>query len=163
MIELIESIATIVASIIVGFAAAFAFKQLKIGSKANQLNSFTNLVKIVQGEEIREARGFIFKKLENIKYKYWNDEDKENAEKVCHTYDTIGIMLKNGLINIELLRPWRYSVSECWKIVKPLVEDYRTKRGNDFWTGIEYLAEKLEIGKNKKQKKVNITKHNARM
>ena len=38
-----------------------------------------------------------------------------------------------------VVNEWRDSIIKCWEAAKPMIEEYRKKRGKDFWDDFEKL------------------------
>jgi hypothetical protein len=90
--------------------------------------AYKAIVEILQAEEIRDARRYLFHILENKPFESWNDEDKRKAEKVCHTYDAVGQMVRYGFIPRHyVVDSWGASLRRSWGIVLPLVYEFRQK------------------------------------
>jgi len=93
---------------------------------------------------VRKARRILFGLAEKELSK-WTEQEIFEAEKACHTYDSIGIMIHNHLLPLNIIVSWRYSVVQSWNIASPLVEKYREDRSApDFWDDFEWFAKELE-------------------
>lgn len=65
---------------------------------------------------------------------------RENFEKVCRTYDLVGIathnkMLPHGIIATE----WGNSIIELHELCEPYLNSIRKERGSDFWNNFSQL------------------------
>jgi len=103
--------------------------------------AFSKAVEIIQAEPVRDDRRSIFE-IQDKSYGDWTKEEKETGERVCHTYDQVGIMIRAGMFpKILIVDSWGYSLRRIWPILKPLVYDYRLKKdSNEFWDDFEWLA-----------------------
>lgn len=72
----------------------------------------------------------------------WTHQQVRAAEVVCHTYDTVGIMVRHEMIPVECIADsWGDSLRRTWAIVVPLVRKYRDQRKSDeYWDDYEWLA-----------------------
>src|SRR6266508_5363110 len=103
-------------------------------------------VEILQAEEIRNARRYLFENLENKAFESWNELDKREAEKVCHTYDSIGQMVRYGFIPKQyVVDSWGASLRRSWVITLPLVFEYRQQNNAaEIWDDYEWLAKEAK-------------------
>ena len=115
-------------------------------NRANLAQAYANLISWVQNEEIRIARSKLFdlgdkqKKIE-----HWEQDEILAVEKVCHTYDTVGIMWREKILPEKILVGWGISIVRSWDIAKPLVIKYRKERPHPrLWENFENLADKMK-------------------
>lgn len=109
-------------------------------------HGFKAAMDVLQDDPVRAARGFVLEHLKGTDYRMWDDTSRRHAERVCQTYDSVGIMVKNGMIPVEYIADsWGDSLRRTWAILRPLVEDYRRKRNSgEYWDDYEYLAREAE-------------------
>lgn len=137
---IIYTIATAVMAITILITAIFAYRQLREIKKSRQSDAFMNLIRILQAEEIRQERGFLIQNLSKKKFVQWTDEEKAQAERVCHTYDTAGLMCLNKHIDSALvLASYHDSIVKCWEAAQPMISEHKKVRGDDVWFGFEKL------------------------
>ncbi len=119
-----------------------ALEQARLSTMAS---AFAKAVDIIQDELKRTDRGTIFS-IQDKKYSDWTEVEREAGERVCHSYDQVGIMIRAGMFPKELIvDSWGYSLRRIWPILKPLVIDYRTKKDSDeFWDDFQWLAEEAQ-------------------
>ena len=141
-----ENIIDYVPSLIALITAIFILLQVKEIKRATYTGAFKAIYEILQDEEKRKARGHVLNVLSKKEYKDWTDEDKKIAEKVCHNYDSAGIIVRNKMLPTKIVADsWGDSLRRCWSILHPLVRDYRTTRNSDeFWDDFEWLAKKAK-------------------
>ncbi len=122
--------------------------------RATYASAFKNVYDMLQDESMREDRGVVLRELVNKEFKLWSEQEIKMAEKVCHNYDSVAIMVQNGMIKESVVADsWGDSLRRCWKILAPLVVSYRLDRNSEeFWDDFQWLARKAE----KYQKKVHI-------
>lgn len=108
--------------------------------------SYKAAVDILQAEDIRDARNYVFNQLSDLPFDDWESEDIKEAEKVCHSYDSVGIMVRHGILDKELIvDSWGSSLREYWPILSPLVSFYRLQRDSaEVWDDFEWLAKESE-------------------
>ncbi len=99
-------------------------------------------VDILQQEDIREARRYVLTRITDPGCAPGNHDERKAAEKVCHTYDSVGQMVKYGMLPLSfIVDNWGDSLRRTWRILKPLVNRYRCERNApEFWDDYEYLA-----------------------
>jgi hypothetical protein len=108
--------------------------------------AYKSIVEILQAEEIRTARRYLFKNLEQKTFEFWNQEDRREAEKVCHTYDAVGQMVRYGFIpRYYVVDSWGASLRRTWAITMPLVYEFRQKNNSaEIWDDYEWLAKEAK-------------------
>ena len=137
--DMISAISTAFMALVIFITAIVAARQLKEISKSRKVDTFMRLSEYLQREEIREARGTLIS-TSGKRYEDWSKEEAEATEKACHTYDYAGVMARRKLIEKSLVaNEWRDSIIKCWEAAKPMIMEYRKKRGADFWVGFEKL------------------------
>ncbi len=139
--EDISLILDIFNAVVVSVAAVFVAWQVKMMHRANMASAFSIIFSTLQSEDIREARKKILET--NEPYSNWTIDLKNNAKKVVQTYDTIGIMLKRGVIPYSyVVEEWHDSIKKCWVKTKDMIHEYRGDRNDDFWDDFETLYDK---------------------
>jgi len=152
----IVAILTILTNVAVVISVAVLIFQLKEMHTTTLAQSYSVARGILQDEEIRQARKAIFelgrkgKKLEK-----WNKSDIKNAEMVCHTYDSVGQMVRNNLLKKKVvIDNWGPSLRRSWPILEPLVNKYRSEwDAPEVWDDFEWLADKAIKDNNKREGK----------
>ena len=111
---------------------------------ATYSSAYKAAFEILQTEEIRAARRYVLTTLKQKAFNKWNKNDIAEAEKVCHTYDAVGQMVRSGMLPSKyIVDNWKTSLRESWSILSPLVTEYREKRKSpEEWDDYEYLAKK---------------------
>ncbi|MFZ2170166.1 MAG: hypothetical protein WAW61_11075, partial [Methylococcaceae bacterium] len=86
-------------SIVVLIATLFYIRrEVHLVRISTYAGAYKAIVEILQAEEIRVARRYLIENLETKPFESWNQEDRREAEKVCHTYDSVGQMVRYGFI-----------------------------------------------------------------
>jgi Domain of unknown function (DUF4760) len=117
--------------------------QLREVQRANRGQSYLTIVQYVQDESVRQARGVAFG-LHSVPPESWSEEQVHAAEKVCASYDVIGMLARRKLVDEEMIvDSWGDSLRRLWPILEPLISRYRRERNApEFWDDFEYLAKR---------------------
>jgi TIR domain len=110
--------------------------------RATYATAFKVVYDILQSDTCRDARGFVFDELREKPFGEWTRDDRKQAERVCQSYDSVGIMCKNHFIPVDVVADsWGSSLWDLWNILSPLVREYRDKRkSEEFWDDFQWLA-----------------------
>jgi hypothetical protein len=143
---MVEIIANIVSVLILLTTAIIAAIQINEIRRATYATAFKAIYDIIQAEDIRAARGIVQRNLKEKPLGTWTEEEIKAAEKVCHSYDSVGIMIRNNMVPVEVVADsWGDSLRKTWRILSPLVASYRVQRNsNEFWDDYEWLAKQAE-------------------
>lgn len=136
------AIAALITVILNTIAVRIMNQTVEAMEKGMSAQNFKAAWDILQDERVREARRHVFSTLKDKTYSNWSDTDKQHAEIMCHTYDAVAIMIRNGMLPSDLIVPhWAPTISGSWHIVKPMVEEYRSQRKDpQKWDDYEWLA-----------------------
>lgn len=121
----------------------FLIFQLAEMRRATLAQSYGVAREILQNEEVRQARKTVFEiGKKGKKLRQWDKSEKTSAEVVCHTYDSVGQMVRNNLLKRKIIiDSWGPSLRRSWAILKPLVEKYRSEwNAPEIWDDFEWLA-----------------------
>jgi hypothetical protein len=120
------------------FAMELATIEMK---KANIVEAFLGVVSILQRQEVREARRVLLGiKPPGKALDQWTQDEKDQAEIACSTFDTVGILLRRNIIDRKMVvAEWRDSIGKCWDMAQPIIKEYRNQRGNDYWDDLANL------------------------
>jgi hypothetical protein len=126
------------------FTLVAIYLQYWVSRQANYATAYKVAYDILQTQEIRDARKHVFEVLKLKAYSKWSDKDKDEASKVCQSYDAVGQMVLNKMLpEAYIVDNWFVGLRDSWGILKPLVIQYRIDR--DYpknWDDFEYLAKK---------------------
>lgn len=111
--------------------------------KTIEAQTFRTAMDLLQAENVRQARYIVLSRLRAVPIELWKEADRSAAETVCHTYNSVGLMVRYKMIPLEyIVDSWGSSIRRTWKVVKPLVKRYRQRRqSGDHWVDYEYLAQ----------------------
>jgi hypothetical protein len=148
------AISTAATGIIILGSVYWLAKQIKELRLATYAQTFSTALDHIQPQEIRMSRRRLFHlQKQGLTLDKWTHEDKIEAEKVCQTYDVVGIMVRNGMLPKEIIiENWGHSILGCWNAASGLVEQYRVK-GNtpELWDDFQWIANEVAEWKSKYQ------------
>lgn len=106
---------------------------------------------ILQEQKVREARKQVFEFGEVKSVADWSDDQKKQAELVCHTYDSVGQMVRNRMLSKNIIiNNWKTSLIKSGKLLKPLIDEYRHKwDAPELWDDFLWLANEANKRNNK--------------
>ena len=107
--------------------------------------AFSKALEILQDENRRIDRRAIFA-LKDVPLEGWTDEQRQAGERVIHSYDQVGTMIRAEMFDKELIVDnWGNSLRCSKPILMPLVLEYRTKwKSDEIWDGFEWLCDEAE-------------------
>ena len=149
-------IAPDVATVITSISLVVAIVQL-IREKGNENTaSFFYLHKYLSQEQFSVARKKVRTELFKKDYATWSEDDKEQANRVCASYDQAGILLSAGVVNPKtakgfLSSSWGQSIVDQYESLEPFLNDKQTPTatGKEFFhhfTWIYNQAKKYQTG-----------------
>lgn len=116
-------------------------------SRSIYAGSFKAAFDILQEESVRDARRLVLHELASKReHTKWSATELAAAEKVIHTYDAVGVMVRSGLIPTHMVaNHWGDSLRRAWPILKPLVLEIRQKRNaQELFDDFEWLGEEAK-------------------
>jgi hypothetical protein len=136
------SCATCASTLILFITIFLVRRELHEIRKATYADVFKTIRDILQAEDVRDARRFVFVSLENKPFESWTEDDRHEAEKVCHTYDIVGQLVRHDIFPKEfIVDSWGNSLRRSWRILSPLVVSYRAQWNSmEVWDDFEWLA-----------------------
>jgi len=157
LLQLIQKVdwATI-SNIAVVITAVFVLIQLAEARRTTHAQSYSVVREILQEEKVRKARKLIFQLQDEGKaIEEWNKDEIESAEIICHTYDSVGQMIRHKLLFKDIIiDSWGPSLRRIWPILLPLISKYRSEWSSpEIWDDFEWLA-RIAIEKNEKRLKI---------
>ena len=143
--EAITAFSTLVSALVIFITGFFLFYQLREMKKATIAQAFSSIATMLDDDRVRNAR-YTLMSISQNDFTKWTEKEIDNAAKACSTFDTVGIMVSNGIIDHKMVtREWRYSIIECWEHAQPMIAAYRKQRGKDFWDDFEGLYNKAKL------------------
>jgi hypothetical protein len=114
-------------------------------AQASQGQAFAIAAGIIQADKVRLARKLTFKLLREKDFVLWSTTERAQAEVVCHTFDQIGIMIKNGMVKPQTIYDgWYPTIMESWKILEPFIRSKRKEYGSEnAGSGFRYLFDEM--------------------
>jgi len=122
---------------------AFQIREMR---RATYAAAFKAVYDMLQTDDVRNARRIVLGTLSSKPFDSWTDEEKRIAEKVCSSYDTVAIMVRNGMVPADVVADsWGDSLRRTWRVLSPLVDAYRAQRNSsEYWDDYEWLAKQAE-------------------
>jgi hypothetical protein len=106
--------------------------------------SLSTIATMLDDEKVRMARRTLMK-ITNDDFTSWTQEEIDHAEIACSKYDTVGIMVRHGIVDHKMVtREWRNSIIRCWEHAQPMITTYRKDRGSDFWNDFQWLYDRAK-------------------
>ena len=139
-------IAADVATIVTSISLIVAIVQL-IREKGNENTaSFFYLHKYLSQEQFSIARKKVRTELFKKPYHEWTDQDKEEANRVCASYDQAGILISAGVVNGKtakgfLSSSWGRSIVDQYECLADFLNDKQTpsQTGKEFFHHFTWL------------------------
>lgn len=79
--------------------------------------------------------------LENKPFDQWTADDRIAARHVCTRFHIIAWLVDQKMIPAHILASvWYYSLPQCYDILKPYIDDIRSKRGQNYWIKIDEMV-----------------------
>jgi hypothetical protein len=137
---------TALSTLVLTVTLVFAHREIREIRHATYATSYKAAVDILQAEDIRSARRFVFTELENKPFENWSKDERRVAEKVCHTYDTVGQMVRHGMLPKKfIVDSWGPSLRRSLPILYPLIASLRTQlNADEVWDDFQWLAKEAE-------------------
>jgi hypothetical protein len=110
--------------------------------KATYATAFKTVYDILQVDEIRAARGTVLRELGKKPFEAWTETERQTAEKVGSSFDTVGIMVSQNYVPENLvLDHWGTKLRQTWPILEPLIKFRREREDSpELWDDYERLA-----------------------
>ena len=151
----VASISTIVAAISVIVGVTFAVLQLRHIVKTRQVDLVIRLYTTFGSKEFQEAlmktMTLEFKDFDDFREKYASSSDySKNPEFIANEvvsvfFEGIGVLLRRGLIGIELVDDlFSGPIKSTWEKMKPLIEGYRKTMYPQAYEWFEYLYNEMQ-------------------
>ena len=120
--------------------------QIREMRRATYAAAFKAVYDMLQTDDVRGARRIVLGTLANKSMESWTEEERQVAEKVCSSYDTVGIMVRNDMVPVDVVADsWSDSLRRTWRVLSPLVISYRVQRNSqEYWDDYEWLANQAE-------------------
>jgi len=165
------SIATIVATIIIGVAAHLAFLQLRAISKTRQLESMLVILRYIDDPDQRRARYFVYQHAERLRdlldvpftWENWNHVNDVitrlsggtveifQIDSWISSLNNIAFLIREGYAPANVLTMFmKKPFLRCWKILGPYIEQRRRNRvglseeQSMFAYHLEYVVKQLQ-------------------
>ncbi|QKO22696.1 hypothetical protein [Rhodoferax sp. BAB1] len=117
-------------------------KQLSAMQDSSRVTSALAIVAFLQSDDVRAARQCVREVLSKKELAEWSSDERRAASTVTANYDVAAALLKSGLAPAELVTVnWGPSIKHCYEVLKPFVEEHRSKPGADpmYWSNFDWL------------------------
>ncbi len=139
-------IAANIAEVVTSISLVVAIIQL-IREKGNENTSaFFYLHQYLSQEQFSIARKKVRTELFKKDYTTWTEEDREQANRVCASYDQAGILISGGVINPKTARgflssSWGRSIIDQYECLHAFLDDKQTpsQTGKEFFHHFTWL------------------------
>jgi hypothetical protein len=150
----VGAIATAIYAVSFIVSLAFIYGQLRHMQISSMSTAFSKALDLLHDESRRQDRKIVFA-MGAIPLALWTEEQSAAAERVIHSFDQVGTMIRAGMFKKELiLDGWANSIRRAKPILMPLVRDYRTKwDADEIWVSFEWLADEAERYKKNRGKR----------
>ena len=117
-----------IANIVVSVSVLLMIIQLLREIKSQNTQSFFYLHNYLSNDTLNAARKAVRVELSGKLYNNWTDEDKNNANRVCASYDQAGILLSSGVIDRKtkkqfLTSSWGKSIIHQYESLKEFLDN----------------------------------------
>jgi hypothetical protein len=161
-LELINTLATLTTVVIVAATAVAALTQLRHLRAGNQITAMLSIANQFDEKEFRDALALVHQNLDAamddpgfreyhvsiVRQQPATSPQPEHRELfdaarfIANTYEELGILVKNGIVDKDLfLDRYRWVISRAWNRMQRLIAWARAVSGMDaIWENFEYLA-----------------------
>ena len=144
-------IAANIAEVVTSISLVIAIIQL-IREKGNENTSaFFYLHQYLSQEQFSAARKKVRTELFKKDYVEWTEEDKEQANRVCASYDQAGILISAKVINPKTAKgflnsSWGIRIMDQYECLDKFLSDYQTptQTGKEFFHHFTWLYEEAK-------------------
>lgn len=141
----VGAIATTIYTVAFIISLLFIYRQVRHMRISTMATAFSKALDILQNEDRRADRRTVFA-LEGVPLDKWDEEQRRAGERVVHSYDQVGTMIRAGIFDKELIvDSWGNSLRRSKPLLMPLVLEYRTLwKSEEIWDGFEWLCAEAE-------------------
>lgn len=134
--DLLADVATFFASISILVTIA----QMRRELRTQNLNSLFYVHEYLSQEDFSRARKRIRTDLCHLPYESWSPQDRDEANRVCASYDQAGLLLGPGVLDkrtriVFLESSWGQSIIDQYESLAPFLDDLQTptRTGREFF------------------------------
>lgn len=149
-------IAANIAEVITSVSLIFAIIQLIREKGSENTSAFFYLHQYLSQEQFSIARKKVRTELFKKNYEEWTEDDKEQANRVCASYDQAGILISGKVINPKTARgflssSWGISIIDQYECLDDFLSDYQTpaQTGKEFFHHFTWLYEQAKKNQNR--------------
>lgn len=144
-------IAANIAQVITSISLVIAIIQLIREKGKENTSAFFYVHQYLSQEQFSVARKKVRTELFKKDYSEWTDEDKEQANRVCASYDQAGILISGKLLNPKTAKEflnssWGISIIDQYESLDSFLNDYQTptQTGKEFFHHFTWLYEQTK-------------------
>lgn len=135
------AIATAASGVFILLSVGYLALQVRGARDALRFRALWDSVQKLQQEDVRTARRKTINDLSKKKMADWSEEETAYAELVCHTFDSVGQLVKHGFLKSEdIINEWGDSLRRCWHVLQPL-QAKRAEAWPHAWDDFKSLGE----------------------
>ena len=128
------------------YAILWAKRQVVEAKKARVLSAYLIFESRLTNDQARDDRQYLYENnFENPSL--IDDDDKEIIERVCATFDILGVLVREELMYRPLVfKPFYDVIIKCWKQTYDFIEFQRkpSRKAETYMHDFEYLYEEAE-------------------
>jgi hypothetical protein len=139
-------IVSILAALVAGVSAAFAFRSERESRRANDI---AVLEFLREYREAERSRRYVFRELATehpspVRIADLPDKPRDHALTVCHYLDHLGFLVDHRIVDQEgVAGLMGESILRAWEVLAPYIGSEREARGTDYAAYFEDLAERI--------------------
>lgn len=144
-------IAANIAEVVTCISLVIAIVQLIREKGSENTSAFFYLHQYLSQEQFSAARKKVRTELFRKEYSEWSDEDKEQANRVCASYDQAGILISGKVINPKTAKgflnsSWGTSIIDQYECLHSFLDDFQTptQTGKQFFHHFTWLYEQAK-------------------
>jgi len=119
---------------------AAAHEQVRIAQGEASAKNLFSLITFLQEPEARDARAWVLQRLPQKSMDSWDEQDANNASRVCSKYDVVGLLLREGIVpKIPVLSSWGPSIRNCHEILEQFIRSMQAKHGPSYWVNFDWM------------------------
>ncbi len=144
IVQAIGVAAVVFTFIVYAFQLAAMRKQIQVMEKGTANQQYFELLRYVN--DFRSDREIVLlAHKEGRSFDKWTSAEVASGERVCASFNTAGILAKEGMIPEKLIiDAWYYSAPACYTVLEGMILKYRESRGAEYWDRFEWLVKRIQ-------------------
>ena len=143
VIQLLTTIAVVATFIAYLGQLRLMQRQLEASKQSTLAQNTLAVVQFLSDPELRVTRGVVLQKLDGKPFQAWTEEERGKANRVCSSYDMVGMLARAGIVDSEIIvRNWGSSIRKAYAVTLPYISDLRDRvETPTYWDNFEWLAQ----------------------